>query len=72
MKKFELGAKRSPQDDRDFLLESIYPPGEPLPQTLDLRKDLMKIRDQGNQGSCVAQAGACMKEWQEWQESEFD
>lgn len=38
---------------------------ENLPDVLDFRKDLPPVRDQGRQGSCVAQAGACMKEWQE-------
>lgn len=36
-----------------------------LPETLDYRPDLAPIRDQGQQGTCVAQAGATMKEWQE-------
>ena len=39
-----------------------------LPETLDLRPFLPPIRDQGKQGSCVAQAGACLKEWQERKE----
>ena len=36
-----------------------------IPDTLDLRSDLPPVRDQGVQSSCVAMAGAAMKEWQE-------
>jgi C1A family cysteine protease len=38
---------------------------EDTPETLDMRPDLPPVRDQGQQGSCVAQAGVAMKEWQE-------
>jgi hypothetical protein len=35
------------------------------PYTLDLRTNMMPVRDQGSQGSCAAMAGSAMKEWQE-------
>lgn len=35
-----------------------------LPETLDMRPDLTPVRDQGSQGTCVAQSGACMREYQ--------
>lgn len=65
-----MNAYRSPSDRRDWIAESIYPAKDELklPKELDLRKDLQPIRSQGKQGSCVAQAGSCMKEWQEKQD----
>lgn len=56
--------KPSPQDDRDFLLESIYPDEVSLPEKFEL-KHLLPVRDQGSQGTCSAQTAACIKEWQE-------
>lgn len=54
--------KKSLPDERDwiFRIENIE-----IPKILDYRKDLLEIRDQGNQGTCYAQSVACMKEWQE-------
>jgi len=37
-----------------------------LPAELDLRKNLMPVRNQGNRGTCVAMAASCMKEYQEF------
>jgi C1A family cysteine protease len=62
-----LNLKPSPNDERDYVFhrhivkqsDTIYP------KNLDLRKDLMPVRDQGSQGTCYAQSAACMKEWQE-------
>jgi C1A family cysteine protease len=67
---FTLGAIRSPHDDKDLIAEHIYPKIRDLtlPEELDLRPSLQKVRDQGSQSSCVAQASACMKEWQERKE----
>lgn len=48
--------------------ESVYPATRDLvgrPEELDLRTELLPVRDQGSQGSCVAQTAACIKEWQE-------
>ena len=42
------------------------------PKELDYRKDLQPIRDQGNQGSCYAQSVACVKEWQEKKDINFN
>lgn len=71
-KQYLLNVERSPIDDRDWLAESIYPVKATYPETLDLRNNLQPIRDQGNQGTCVAQTGACMKEWQEKFDSEIN
>ena len=61
--------KRSPIDERDWVSknENIE-----LPKILDYRKDLLGIRNQGNQGTCYAQSVACMKEWQEKKDRGFD
>ena len=40
-----------------------------LPKRVDFRKDLFPVRDQGQIGSCVAQACACIKEYQEFIET---
>jgi intein/homing endonuclease len=62
---YKFSLKRSPVDQRDFLLSSVYPINVKLPEVYDLRSDLPPVRDQGNQGSCSAQTAAEMKEWQE-------
>ncbi len=68
---YTLGAIPSVRDDRDFK----YPLNRsrsPTPAALDLRNGLMSIRDQGKQDTCVAQAGACCKEYQERREIGFN
>lgn len=71
---FKLGAMKSPHDTRDFVAEFIFPKARDLdlPETLDLRNDLQMVRNQGSQGTCVAQSLACMKEWQEKQDVGLD
>jgi len=69
---YKLNVEPSPLDSRDFKAETIFPKHVAVPATLDLRSDLQKIRDQGSQGTCVAQVGACMKEWQENKDIGFD
>jgi len=56
---------KSPVDNRDFLLESIYPEKVELPKTWDMRPLLFPIKNQGTQGTCSAQTAACIKEYQE-------
>lgn len=65
--KFELNVKPSPIDTRDWVSETVLPSKRSIsaPKTLDLRDQLQRVRDQGNQGSCAAQTAACMKEYQE-------
>lgn len=60
----------SPSPD-DKIADNIIPRG-PLPDVLDLRALNQPVRDQGSQGSCVAQACASMKEWQEQKQIGFD
>ncbi|VVU95084.1 Papain family cysteine protease [seawater metagenome] len=58
----------SPDDNRDWIAESIFQSNFKLPKSLDYRGSLTTIRNQGSQGSCAAQTAACMKEWQERQD----
>ena len=61
--------KKSPNDSRDWKFTTTSPE---LPEKLDLRDELMPVREQGPQGTCAAQTAACMKEYQERMESGFD
>lgn len=67
MTTYNFGALKSPYDPNTLIAEHIYPATRDLnlPTTLDLRSNLLGVRDQGSQGSCVAESTACMKEWQE-------
>ena len=59
-------AKKSIEDDRDFIYEDFIKFNyNQLPIVVDYRNELQPIRNQGDQGSCYAQSAACMKEWQE-------
>jgi hypothetical protein len=71
MENFILEVKKSPRDDRDFLVGAIYSSPVVLPKTLDYRPDLPPIRNQGAQGSCSAQTAASMKEWQEYTDVQY-
>jgi len=65
---FTFGCLPSPPDPRDYIYRGPRTRSlteDPLPVTFDMRPDLPSIRDQGTQGSCVAQASSAMKEWQE-------
>lgn len=45
--------------------EKVHRFSHTLPATLDYRPQLMTVRNQGTEDSCVGEASACMKEWQE-------
>jgi C1A family cysteine protease len=62
---FTKNTRKSIEDTRDFVGESIFPDNQAVPTTLDLRKSLRPIRNQGSQGSCAAQTSACIKEYHE-------
>lgn len=55
----------SSPDSRDWIAESRIIFKKSLPKKIDLRNDLQPVRSQGSQGTCVAQTGSTMKEWQE-------
>jgi C1A family cysteine protease len=61
--------KQSLPDNRDYIFANN---NLKVPKILDYRLDLQPIRDQGKQGTCYAQATACMKEWQEKQDNGFN
>ncbi len=62
----------SPDDNRDWIAENIFPKLLKTADVCDLRKDLNTVRNQGKQGSCAAQTASCMKEWQEKQNIGYD
>lgn len=67
---YKLNALNSPEDKRDWNAETFCN-SEVLPPIVDYRKKLLPIRDQGNQGACVAFSGACIKELQELKEDKL-
>ncbi len=62
---YQFDVLKSPLDNRDLVVESIYTEKIALPSKLNLWRKLENVRDQGQQGSCSAHAAAAMKEWQE-------
>jgi C1A family cysteine protease len=68
MEDYKLYAIKSPEDERDWVFSSSQKP----PVYLDLRPDLLPARNQGNQGTCYAQAASCAKEWQEKKDYGFN
>lgn len=61
----KLGCIRDKFDDRDYLMRA-YLPVIRLPKKVDYTRKVSPVRDQGNEGTCVAFATASgMKEYQE-------
>ena len=71
MNPYICNVKKSPRDRRDYYYASSSE-RPAIPDKIDYRSDLQQIRDQGSQGSCYAQATACMKEWQEKKDNGFN
>ena len=69
--KIKLTLIPSPPDPRDWKIEKVYKAIK-LPSVVDYTNDMQPVRDQGNQGSCVAMAASAMKEWQELQDVSLD
>jgi len=67
------GAIPSPDDARDHAAELVYrvaaaaPPR--FPATLGMRPWCRAVRDQGSSSTCAAQTAACIKEYQELQDT---
>jgi hypothetical protein len=57
--------EQSPLDSRDYIFEHVGTYGVDLPTTLDMRDDLLAVRNQGSDGACVAFTASAMKEVQE-------
>lgn len=51
--------KRQKQDERDYKLQLVKV--EDLPNKIDLRKDCPQVFNQGDVGSCTAQAGVAAR-----------
>ena len=62
---YKLSTVKSPEDSRDYIMETILNYQNPLPDTFDLRKKLKSIRNQGELGTCAAMTAACIKEYHE-------
>jgi C1A family cysteine protease len=68
MEKFRLGCRKDRRDDRDHLMRA-YLPVVKLPEKTDFTSKMTPVRDQGNEGTCVAFSSvAGMKEYQEQQD----
>ena len=65
---FICNALVSPEDKRDYIFVGTT---NDVPKTLDYRKELQSVRNQGSQGTCYAQSAACIKEWQEHKDYGF-
>ena len=65
--KYIINICKSPQDDRDYCYEN----NDKFPIIFDMRKQLNKVRNQGEQGSCAAFSAACIKEYQEYKDYNF-
>ena len=68
---FALNARQPTQDDRDYVYENIRTASYSTNNLCDYRDQLLPVRNQGAQGTCYAQTAACVKEWQEKNDSYF-
>ena len=57
-----LCMEKSPHDERDLLFDQVCTSHPPLPKTFSLKEDMFPVRNQGPQGSCVAQTLAAIQE----------
>jgi C1A family cysteine protease len=65
MKRFKMGCRRDKKDARDYLMRA-YLPVVKLPKKIDYTSKMTPVRDQGDEGTCVAFSSAAgMKEYQE-------
>ena len=53
----------SSKDERDWNAEPLYDDIKSVPSSLDWRKHLQRVRNQGIQGTSLAFVGSCMVEW---------
>jgi len=72
MTTYSLNANTSPPDPRDYQAESIFPADLSLPKVYDPRSTMLQVRDQGSEGSCVAESISCLKEIQEKKNVSFN
>lgn len=62
---FIFNEETSPEDERDWVAESIYPSDLKVPKTLDLRQRMPSVRNQGSRGTCAAHTASMIKAYQE-------
>ena len=67
----KLTIEPSPIDKRDYVIESITPVSNNLPEVFDMRDSLKEVRDQGSEGTCAAFTASCIKEYQEYFDTNF-
>lgn len=65
-KNYRLGCLKDPKDLRDLPMGLVLPP-IPLPSKIDYAKQMTPVRDQGDEGTCVA--FACVVGVKEYQDS---
>jgi hypothetical protein len=70
-KKYKFDLQPSPIDPQDIVLESIYTKKVELPKEFTLLPHLMPVRDQGEQGSCLAMSLSRLKEYHERMEINY-
>lgn len=64
-KLYSLGCKKDPRDLRDIPMGLVLP-AIPVPRSLDYGKSMSPVRDQGDEGTCVAFASVVgVKEYQD-------
>lgn len=67
-KTYSLGCREDPRDLRDIPMALVLPP-VPLPKAIDYTGNMSPVRDQGNEGTCVAFASVVgVKEYQDSKE----
>ena len=71
MNTYVTNLTRSPLDNRDYKYEALNRLTA-IPETLDMREELLPVRNQGSDGACVAFTAACIKEIQERRDIGFD
>ena len=59
------GCLTSPEDSRDWVYSAVAPAAPPLPFRYTAAALPWSPKEQGSLGTCVGQAGAHLKEWQE-------
>jgi C1A family cysteine protease len=65
---YTLGCRKDPKDLRDIPMALVLPP-IPLPKSFDYTRSMSPVRDQGNEGTCVAFASVVgVKEYQDTKE----
>lgn len=68
---YAFGWLKDPKDPRDLTWRKLFRAIPKIPRRVDLRKKDFPILNQGNEGSCVGQAGAGLKNWWELEQKDY-